>query len=87
MSLYKPLLIGFLFCGSLALIQAGILTSCDAQAKEPKFTQAEVDAFCAKRADKCSIAITAKWHEAFEKDSIGYTKGAIWFFGERHDYR
>lgn len=84
MSTIKALLIGVLFCGSLALIQAGVLTSCEAQAaSEALNAQNE----CAKREDKCSIAYTAKWHESFEKDTIGYTKGAIWFFGERHDYR
>jgi len=87
MNTINALLVGILFCGSLVLIQAGVLTSCDAQAKEPKFTQAEVDAFCAKREDKCNLSKTAAWFTAFEKDAISNTKGAIWYFGERHDYR
>ena len=84
MSLLKAILIGTLFCGSLALIQAGVLTSCEAQAASEAFN---VQNECAKREDKCSISYTIKWHENFEKDTIGYTKGAVWFFGERHDYR
>lgn len=40
----------------------------------------EIPGECAKREDKCSIAYTVRWHEAFEKDAIGYTKGAIWWF-------
>lgn len=87
MSTIKALLVGILFCGSLALIQASVLTSCNAQATEPKFTQAEVDEFCAKREDKCNLSKTAAWFTAFEKATIGHTKGAIWYFGERHDYR
>lgn len=73
MSTIRALLVGVLFCGALALIQAGILTSCEAQA-------ADEAAECAKREDKCSIAYTVKWHENFEKDAIGNTKGAIWYF-------
>ncbi len=81
MSTIRALLTGVLFCGALALVHAGILTSCESQAA----TNQEGE--CAKRVDKCSIVYTAKWHEAFEKDAIGHTKGAIWWFGERHDYR